>query len=157
MSQQQSPDDDDRFAAGAGESAKKEAEQDHARPGEAGVRTTVLPETGRAAAGGGADHAPETVGAVGEMDLTGRPAGPGGASGPSGGSGQSAGGGPGGGAISTGGPGTRPADAGAQSVESTLAALGDREQAPVSGAGGEGRGAAGQAESDTTDERGREV
>jgi hypothetical protein len=155
MSQQQSPDDADRFAAGTGQSAKKQAEQDDARPGEAGVRTTALPETGRAASTG-ADRAPDTIGAVGEMDLTGRPAGPGGASGASGGSGESAGGGPGGGAISSGGAGTRPADAGAQSVESTLAVLGDRDQAPTT-AGEGGRAAAGQAESDTTDERGREV
>jgi|GEM_PF-1769576 len=154
MSQQQSPDDADRFAAGTGESAAKPGERDEARPGESGVRTTALPETGRAGASG-ADRAPGTVGAVGEMDLTGSPAGPGGASGPSGGAGESAGGGPGGGATSTGGAGTRPADAGAQSVESTLAVLGDREQAPTSGEGG--RGASSRAESDTTDERGREV
>jgi hypothetical protein len=156
MSQQQSSDEADRFAAGTGESATKQAEHDQARPGESGVRTTALPETGRAAASG-ADRAPGTIGAVGEMDLTGSPAGPGGASGASGGAGQSAGGGPGGGAISSGGAGTRPADAGAQSVESTLAVLGDRDQSPTTAEGGTGRAAAGQAESDTTDEHGREV
>jgi hypothetical protein len=156
MSQQQSADDADRFAAGTGESAKKQAERDQARPGEEGVRTTALPETGRAAQSG-ADRAPGTVGAVGEMDLTGSPAGPGGAAGASGGSGESAGGGPGGGAMSSGGAGTRPADAGAQSVESTLAALGDRDQASETEADGGGRAGGGRAESDTTDEHGREV
>jgi hypothetical protein len=151
MSQQQSPDDADRFAAGTGRTAKKEAEQDEMRPGQSGVRTTALPETGRAAESG-ADHVPGTIGAVGEMDIEGRPAGPTGASGPSGGTaaGQSQGGGPGGGAIAGGGTGTRPADAGAQSVESTTAFLGDREPA-----GSDATGGAGIGETDATDAEGK--
>jgi hypothetical protein len=98
-------DDVDRFAAGTGGTDAERAEDDEMRPGVTGGGPNYLPETGRAE--GDADRAPGTVGAVGEMDFTGAPAGPSGASGPSGGSsaGESSGGGPGGGSRSGGGTG----------------------------------------------------
>lgn len=112
-------------------------------PGVVGRGSTVLPNSGRDDESSAA-RAEGTIGAAGEMDLTGRPAGTGGAAGMSGGSaaGASQGGGPGGGAASSGGAGPRAADAGPQSAESTLAALGDRElsnapdAAGIGGAGG---------------------
>jgi hypothetical protein len=98
----------DRYAHGTGEESG-DTGGDFARPGVEGGGRNVLPETGRAQAGG-ADRAEGTIGAVGEMDFTGRPAGPGGASGPSDASAaESEGGGPGGGAMSGGG---RPTEAG---------------------------------------------
>jgi len=78
-------DDADRFAAGTGGPDAERAEDDQMRPGVTGGGRNYLPETGRAE--GDADRAEGTVGAVGEMDITGAPAGPGGASGPSGGTG----------------------------------------------------------------------
>ncbi|HLM54652.1 MAG TPA: hypothetical protein VK422_00890 [Pyrinomonadaceae bacterium] len=140
MADQEKTDAPDRFAHGTGRTEFKEAERDGMRPGEtAGGQGAVLPETGRAE-DSGADRAEGTVGAVGEMDFTGAPAGPGGSSGPSGGSaaGETRGGGPGGGSASSGGAGAGTTGAGPQSVESTTAALDDREPATSSDAGGAG-------------------
>lgn len=141
-------DNADRYAAGSGgtESDAKAAEKDGMRPGITGGGTNYLPETGRASTeGSGAEQAAGTVGAVGEMDITGAPAGPAGGSGISGGSGagETQGGGPGGGgAASGGGTGPSAADAGPQSLASTVAVLGDRElstgQEGMGGAGGTG-------------------
>jgi hypothetical protein len=133
-------DEADRFAAGTGNTDAPRAEDDDMRPGVTAGGATYLPETGRAAAGG-ADRTEGTIGAVGEMDITGAPAGPGGAGGPSGGTGagETRGGGTGGGSMATGGAGPSPADAGPQSGESTAAFLGDRELStavPASGTGG---------------------
>lgn len=134
-------DEADRFAAGSGGSDAERAEDDEMRPGVTGGGRSYLPETGRAA--GDADRAEGTVGAVGEMDFTGAPAGPGGGGGPSGGGGAGAsvgGSSAGGGAMSSGGAGPDAADAGPQSVASTTAALGDTEPATSGeGAGGGGR------------------
>lgn len=140
MADQEKPDAPDRFAHGTGRTEFKEAERDEMRPGEtASATATALPETGRAEASGAA-RADGTVGAVGEMDFTGAPAGPGGSSGPSGGSaaGETRGGGPGGGSASSGGAGAGTTGPGPQSVESTTAALDDREPATSSDAGGAG-------------------
>jgi len=148
MADQNSPDAPDRFAHGTGKTEKKEAERDGMMPGEtAGAQATVLPETGRAAASG-ADRAEGTVGAVGESDFTGSPAGPGGGGGPSGGTaaGETRGGGPGGGSAASGGAGPGTTGAGPQSIESTTAALDDRgpstspEGGGTGGTGGSGRG-----------------
>lgn len=131
-------DDADRFAAGSGSTEAERAEDDEMRPGVTGGGRTYVPETGRAE--GDADRAEGTIGAVGEMDFTGAPAGPGGGGGPSGGSGAGAsvGGGPGGGAMSSGGAGPAAGDAGPQSIASTTAALGDTE--PATSGGGAGAG-----------------
>jgi len=128
----------DRFAHGTGRTEKHEAERDSFRPGETGGGQTTVPGTASGSAQG-ADRAGGTEGAVGEMDFTGAPAGPGGASGPSGGSASAAsqGGGPGSGSTSTGGTGPGVAGAGPQSIEATTAALGDVE--PSAGSGGASR------------------
>jgi hypothetical protein len=123
-------DDADRYATGSGGTDdEKEAERDGMRPGTTGGGARSVPDTGRADEGVDAAHAEGTIGAIGEMDFTGAPAGPAGGSGPSGGSGTGAslGGGPGGGAAASGGTGPSSADAGPQSIESTVAVLGDRE------------------------------
>ena len=139
MAEQDRAGEADRFAHGTGSTETKQAEKDSFRPGETGGGRTTLPDTGRAEAGGGAAHAEGTEGAVGEMDFTGAPAGPGGGSGPAGGSaaGETQGGGPGGGTATSGGTGAGVAGAGPQSVESTTAALGDME--PSAGSGGASR------------------
>jgi hypothetical protein len=122
----------DRFAHGTGSTEKHEAERDGLRPGETGGGQNVVPGTASAAARG-ADRAEGTEGAVGEMDFTGAPAGPGGG----GDAGESRGGGPGGGATSSGGTGPGVEGAGPQSIEATTAALGDME--PSAGSGGASR------------------
>jgi len=134
-------DEADRFAAGTGNTDAPRAEDDDMMPGVTAGGATRLPESGRASAGGGADRAEGTIGAVGEMDITGAPAGPGGAGGPSGGTGagETRGGGTGRGSMTTGGAGPSPGDAGPQSGESTAAFLGDRglsSAADTSGTGG---------------------
>jgi hypothetical protein len=138
MAEQDRADAPDRFAHGTGRTETHQAERDSFRPGETGGGQTTLPDAGRASASG-ANRAEGTEGAVGEMDLTGSPAGPGGGSGPSGGSaaGESRGGGTLGGAASSGGTGAGVAGAGPQSIESTTAALGDME--PSAGTGGASR------------------
>jgi hypothetical protein len=123
MADQARADAPDRFAHGTGATEKKEAERDDFRPGVTGGASETLPDTGRASAQG-ADRAEGTQGAVGEMDFTGSPAGPGGSSGPG------------------------VAGAGAQSIEATTAALGDMEPS----AGSEGRGAGAGAESANDDD-----
>jgi hypothetical protein len=127
----------DRYTAGTGgaDTDTKAAEKDDMRPGVTGGGRTYLPETGRARAEGtGADQAEGTIGAVGEMDITGAPAGPGG--GGSGGSGETQGGGPGGGAASSGGTGPASGDEGPQSIANTVAALNDREPSNETGSAG---------------------
>jgi hypothetical protein len=150
MAEQDKVDTPDRFAHGTGRTETHQAERDGFRPGETGGGRTTLPDAGRAERGGGVAHAEGAEGAVGEMDFTGAPAGPGGGSGPSGGSaaGESRGGGTPGGTTSSGGTGAGVAGAGPQSVESTTAALGDTE--PSAGSGGASR-----AETDNDDDTGR--
>ena len=141
----------DRFASGTGRSDAEKTERDDTRPGVTGGGTTALPAVGQAdAEGTTADSAEGTIGAVGEMDITGAPAGTSGTSGLSGTSaaGQSRGGGPGaGGATTTGGtgPGTKDSDPGPQSAASTIAFLGDRELSSIDSAGTGGAGGAGGA------------
>lgn len=79
MAEQDRAGEADRFAHGTGRTEPKQAEQDSFRPGETGGGQTTLPDTPSAGASG-ADRAEGTEGAVGEMDFTGAPAGPGGAS-----------------------------------------------------------------------------
>ena len=87
----------DRFASGSG-STDAEKSDDAVMPGVEGGDKTYLPQSGATEAeGSGASSAEGTIGAVGEMDLTGAPAGTSG--GGSSGTGKSEGGGPGGGAV----------------------------------------------------------
>jgi hypothetical protein len=139
MAEKDEMDAPDRAAHGTGRTETHQAERDSFRPGETGGGQTTLPDTGRAERDGGAGHAEGTEGAVGEMDFTGAPAGPGGGSGPSGGSaaGESRGGGTPGGSTTLGGTGAGVAGPGPQSIESTTAALGDME--PSAGTGGASR------------------
>jgi len=132
MAEQDRAGEADRFAQGTGRTEKHEAERDGFRPGETGGGQNVVPDTASAAPQG-ADRAEGTEGAVGEMDFTGAPAGPGGGSA----AGASQGGGPGGGAASSGGTGPGVAGAGPQSIEATTSALGDME--PSAGSGGASR------------------
>ncbi|HEX8352953.1 MAG TPA: hypothetical protein VF611_08645 [Pyrinomonadaceae bacterium] len=147
MAEQDRADTPDRFAHGTGRTETHQAEQDSFRPGETAGGQTTLPDAGRAEGDGGAGHAEGSEGAVGEMDFTGAPAGPGGGSGPSGGSaaGESRGGGTPGGSTTSGGTGPGVAGPGPQSIESTTAALGDME--PSAGTGGASR-----AETDNDDD-----
>lgn len=95
----------DRFASGSGgdrDGDAGQAERDDFRPGVTGGGSNYLPTGAQTS---DASSAEGTVGAVGEMDLTGAPAGTSGES-PTG---ETEGGGPGGGAKSGGGTG--PADA----------------------------------------------
>jgi hypothetical protein len=151
MAEQTKAEEADRFAHGTGTTEKHEAERDNFRPGVTGGASggpaATVPDSGRASTQG-ADRAEGTEGAVGEMDFTGAPAGPGGASGPTGGSaaGESQGGGPGGGAATSGGTGPGVAGAGPQSIEATTAALGDME--PSAGSGGRGAGTSAESAND---------
>lgn len=89
----------DRFASGAG-STDAEKSDDTAMPGVKGGDETFLPQSGGAETeGSSASSAEGTIGAVGEMDLTGAPAGTSGAGGGIRNGGKSEGGGPGGGAV----------------------------------------------------------
>jgi hypothetical protein len=86
----------DRFAAGTG-STNAEMSDDPVMPGVKGGGKIYLPQSGGAEGeGSGASSAEGTIGAVGEMDLTGAPAEAGGGGSNSG---KSEGGGPGGGAV----------------------------------------------------------
>lgn len=132
----------DRFASGTGDANAGKAENE-IFPGIKGGDRIYLPQSGGGAEGSGASSVEGTIGAVGEMDLMGAPAGTSVAGGVSGGSsaGESQGGGPGGGAMSGGGTGPAAGDAGPQSIESTVAVLGDRELSgatDTSGTGGSG-------------------
>ncbi|MGH9941879.1 MAG: hypothetical protein ACRD9R_05920 [Pyrinomonadaceae bacterium] len=160
-----SNDQPDRFAVGTGRAAEEKTRSD--TPGSPGVvagSPNILPDTGRDAGragaersgGGGAASVEGTIGAVGEMDLAGAPAGTTASAGgqvSGGSSATSQGGGPGGGgALSSGGTGvgTEPAS-GPQTAASTLAALDDRD--PSTGAGGVG-GAGGRAGAGSSDAAG---
>ena len=154
-------DEADRRATGAG---RPKDDPDDAgadmRPGLTGGGANYLPETDRAGgAVGNAAAAEGTVGAVGEMDFTGAPAGTTGGAAASGGSGsgETRGGGPGGGAAASGGTGPGVAGAGPQSVESTLAVLGDRELSSAEPSptsfGGAGGAAAGESDAASDDAR----
>lgn len=138
MTRKTSNDEADRFASGTGAGTTPTAGTtdtgvsniDDVNPGATRGSGTQLPDAGRAS---DASSAEGTIGAVGEMDFTGAPAGTSGASSVSGAgsTGETYGGGPGGGgAMSMGGtgPGTAPDDPGPQSIESTLAVLGDNER-----------------------------
>jgi hypothetical protein len=106
-------DEADRFASGTRGAEAGDRENEDLMPGEIGGAQTFLPSDGRAEGEGtSAVSADNTVGAVGEMDFTGAPAGTSGAGDASGGSstGASVGGGTGGGAMSGGGAG--PGDGG---------------------------------------------
>lgn len=97
-------DEADRIAGGTGGATAASDESEDLMPGEIGGAQTYLPSDGRGEEGEGtsAVSADNTVGAVGEMDFTGAPAGTsGGADAGSGSSaGASVGGGTGGGAMS---------------------------------------------------------
>jgi len=107
-----SEDRPDRFAAGSGgdrDGDPGEAGRDDSRPGVTGGGANYLPTGAQTS---DASSAEGTIGAAGEMDVTGAPAGTAGSGGVSGGgssAGTTEGGGPGGGARSGGGTG--PADA----------------------------------------------
>lgn len=122
----------DRVASGTGRTTNdEERDPTDMLPGVTARGATVLPDTGGSS---DASRAEGTIGAVGETDFTGAPAGTSGASSLSGASssGDTQGGASGGagGATSSGGTGTgtSPDDPGPQSIESTLAVLGDSEQ-----------------------------
>jgi hypothetical protein len=102
----------DRFASGTRGTDIDEAGNDDPNPGVKGGERTYLTGSGGAEKDGSpASSADGTIGAVGEMDITGAPAGATTSGGISGGSSarESEGGGPGGGATASGGtgPGTR--------------------------------------------------
>jgi hypothetical protein len=89
----------DRFAVGSG-STDAEKSDDAVVPGVTGGGKNYLPQSGGTEAeGAGASSAEGTIGAVGEMDLTGAPTDTSGAGGGSSSGGKSEGGGPGGGAV----------------------------------------------------------
>lgn len=89
----------DRFASGAG-STEAEKSDEEIMPGVTGGKKNYLPQSGSMEAeGANASSAEDTIGAIGEMDLTGAPAGTSGAGSVSGSPGKSEGGGPGGGAV----------------------------------------------------------
>jgi hypothetical protein len=95
----------DRFASGTRGTDVDEAGRDDQNPGVTGGERTYLTGSGGAEKEGTtASSAEGTIGAVGEMDITGAPAGAA-ASGGVSGSGESEGGGPGGGSRSSGGTG----------------------------------------------------
>lgn len=92
----------DRFASGTRGDETNDSADNETRPGVTGGSELYLPESGgEGAQGSGASSAEGTIGAVGEMDLTGAPV----EAGASSSAGQSEGGGPGGGAISGSGTG----------------------------------------------------
>jgi hypothetical protein len=89
----------DRFASGTG-STDADKSDSEIMPGVTGGNETYLPQSGGTEAeGSGASSAEGTIGAVGEMDLTGAPARTSGAGGGSHSAGKAEGGGPGGGAV----------------------------------------------------------
>ena len=96
-------------------------------PGESGPGTVVIPPTEASEPEGTPpSHAPGTIGAVGEMDFTGEPAGTTLGAGPSGGEpvGETYGGGPGEGMMTTGGTGPAvPARGGRRRPQRTLSTM----------------------------------
>jgi hypothetical protein len=99
----------DRFASGTGRTEERDSTRtDELKPGATGGGTAYLPDMGRTSVEeANAANAEGTIGAVGEMDITGVPAGMSTASSIGGASstGESSGGGPGGGSTSSGGTG----------------------------------------------------
>jgi hypothetical protein len=98
-------DEADRIAGGTDAG---NGENEDIMPGTTGGAQTYLPSDGRAQTEGTpATSAADTIGAVGEMDFTGAPAGTSGAgdAGSGSGAGSPVGGGTGGGSMSTGGTG----------------------------------------------------
>lgn len=94
----------DRIAGGTGGTDTGNGENEDMMPGITGGTPVYLPSDGRAKTEGTpADSAPGTIGAVGEMDFTGAPAGTSGAGDVGAGSsaGASVGGGTGGGSMSS--------------------------------------------------------
>lgn len=101
-------DEADRIAGGTGGTPAGNDENEDIMPGVIGGGRLYLPSDGRAQTGGTpATAAADTIGAVGEMDFTGAPAGTSGAgdAGSGSGSGSPVGGGTGGGSMTTGGMG----------------------------------------------------
>ncbi len=97
-------DEADRIAGGTGGTDTGNGENEDMMPGITGGTPVYLPSDGRAETEGTpAASAPGTIGAVGEMDFTGAPAGTSGASNVGSGSsaGASVGGGTGGGAMTS--------------------------------------------------------
>ncbi|HYG09780.1 MAG TPA: hypothetical protein VD835_07395 [Pyrinomonadaceae bacterium] len=97
-------DEADRIAGGTGATDAGNGENEDVMPGIIGGGQTYLPSDGRAETEGTpATSAPNTIGAVGEMDFTGAPTGTSGAGDAGSGSseGASVGGGTGGGAMSS--------------------------------------------------------
>lgn len=89
----------DRFASGSG-STDAEKSDDSVMPGVKGGDKIYLPQSGGTESeGSGASNAEGTIGAVGEMNLTGAPAGTSEASDGSSSTGKLEGGGPGRGAV----------------------------------------------------------
>ena len=109
MTEEKENEEADRFASGTGRTEERgSTSTDEPRPGVTGGGTAYLPDAGRASGEeANAANAEGTIGAVGEMDITGAPAGTSTASSLSGASptGESSGGGPGGGSTSSGGTG----------------------------------------------------
>jgi hypothetical protein len=144
MAEQMENREADRFAAGTGRTDTNEAREGEIMPGVTGGGTNYVPPAGPADATRESPASAEgTIGAVGEMDFTGAPAGTTGASHVSGANpaGITQGGGPGDGSMTTGGTGPGIPGPGPQSVESTVAILGDREPDvghDASGTGGMG-------------------
>jgi hypothetical protein len=92
----------DRFASGTGGEDANNSANNELMPGVTGGGEIYFPESGREdSQAAGASSAEGTIGAVGEMDITGAPVEAGGNSG----AGETEGGGPGGGAMSRGGTG----------------------------------------------------
>jgi hypothetical protein len=100
-------DEVDRIAGGTGRTDTGNGENEDIMPGVIGGGQTYLPSDGREEGAGGttAASADNTVGAVGEMDFTGSPAGTSGRgdAGAGSGGGSPAGGGTGGGSMSSSG------------------------------------------------------
>ena len=93
----------DRFASGTRGDETSDSADNEMLPGVIGGGQVYLNEPdGEGARGSAAASAEGTIGAVGEMDITGAPVAAGGGSS---GAGESEGGGPGGGAMSRGGTG----------------------------------------------------
>jgi hypothetical protein len=98
-------DEADRIAGGTGGTDTGNGENEDMMPGTTGGTQTYLPSDGRAETEGTpATSAAGTIGAVGEMDFTGAPAGTSGAGdvGSGSGAGSPVGGGTGGGSMSSG-------------------------------------------------------
>jgi hypothetical protein len=97
MIQEEDDNRPDRFASGTGRNEKGDTGNNEVMPGVTGGGETYLTGSGgEVSQGSAASSAENTIGAVGEMDITGAPVDASGGSG----TGESEGGGPGGGAMS---------------------------------------------------------